>query len=182
MIETERLHIRRFRPEDWRDLHEYLSDPEVVLYEPYGVFSEDQCRLEAASRADNSAFWAVCLRDSGKLIGNIYLHKADFDTWELGYVFNRAFQGLGYAAESAKAVMLRAFHEWHARRIVAMCNPENQRSWTLLERLGMRREGHFRQNIYFKRDSNDNPIWQDTYQYAVLSEEWDTADRTLRQD
>jgi hypothetical protein len=37
VLETERLIIRRFRANDWSDLYEYLSDPQVVNFEPYGL-------------------------------------------------------------------------------------------------------------------------------------------------
>lgn len=73
---------------------------------------------------------------------------------------------------SAKAVLKEAFEDLGARRVVAMCNPENIRSWRLMERLGMRREGHLIQNIYFKKDTSGNPIWHDTYEYAILKDEW----------
>jgi len=53
-----------------------------------------------------------------------------------------------------------------------MCNPLNEPSWRLLERLGMRREGHLIKNIYFKKDECGNPIWADTLEYAVLASEW----------
>jgi [ribosomal protein S5]-alanine N-acetyltransferase len=175
MIETQRLTIRRFAPGDWNDLYEYLSDPVVVFYEPYGVFTEDECRREAAGRSKNSAFWAVCLKSSQKVIGNIYLSKQEYDTWELGYVFNAAYQGNGYATESARAVVSHAITSCGARRIVAMCNPENEKSWRLLERLKMRREGHLKQNIYFKTDHGHHPLWQDTYEYGILSDEWGLA-------
>jgi RimJ/RimL family protein N-acetyltransferase len=65
-----------------------------------------------------------------------------------------------------------AFQNKNARRVIAMCNPLNAPSWKLLERLGMRREGHLRKNIYFKKDQAGNPIWLDSYEYAVLAEEW----------
>ncbi|MEA4832477.1 hypothetical protein SDC9_74469 [bioreactor metagenome] len=174
MIETQRLFIRRFTPEDWKDLNDYLSDPKVVFYEPYDVFTEDECRNEAIKRSKDDAFWAVCLKDSKKLIGNIYLSKQDFNTWELGYVFNLKYQGNGYATESGRAIINYAIQKYNARRIIAMCNPDNERSWKLLERLNMRREGHLKQNIYFKTDGNNQPIWQDTYEYGILSSEWCT--------
>lgn len=66
-----------------------------------------------------------------------------------------------------------AFKEWKVRRIIATCNPKNEPSWRLLERLNMRREGHLRKNIYFKANNNNEPIWQDTYEYAILASEWE---------
>lgn len=173
MIETPRLLIRRFAPGDWRDLHEYLSDPVVVLFEPYDVLSELECQQEALRRSESPSFWAVCLKEGGKLIGNLYLQAEEFGTWELGYVFNARYQRHGYATESAAALMDHAFRVLGARRIVARCNPDNDRSWRLLERVGLRREAHQRQNVFFKRDQDGNPVWLDTYEYAILASEWD---------
>lgn len=170
-LETERLIIRRFTPEDYIDLYEYLSNGEVVKYEPYDIYTEEACKNEALQRANNQAFLAVCLKDSGKLIGNLYFQKDDFDTWELGYVFNNKYWGNGYATESAKKVIGYAITELNARRIVAMCNPKNTNSWHLLERLHMRREGHLIKNIYFKCDEKGDPIWSDTYEYGILASE-----------
>ena len=171
-METERLVIRRFTAADSEDLYEYLSDPEVVRFEPYEPHTREEAEREAARRAGDENFFAVCRKDTGKLIGNIYFQKGDFDTWELGYVFNARHQGHGFATEAARAVADRAFRDWGARRIIAMCNPLNDRSWRLMERLGMRREGHLRQNVFFKRDANGNPIWNDTYLYGILKDEW----------
>lgn len=171
-LETERLVIRRFKEEDWKDLYEYLSDEEVVRYEPYQAFSIEASQNEAKSRAESPAFLAVCLKENNKLIGNIYFAKQEFKTWEIGYVFNRSYQGRGYATEAANAVIAYGFNTRGARRIVAMCNPLNTASWRLLERLGMRREGHLKQNIYFKKDEEGNPIWSDTYEYAILKDEY----------
>jgi [ribosomal protein S5]-alanine N-acetyltransferase len=171
-IVTGRLIIRKFEQNDWQDLYEYLSDKEVVKFEPYDIYSENQAKEEAIRRSNNESFYAVCLKENRKLIGNLYLGKGDFDTWELGYVFNRKYQGHGYATESAKAILDYAFTHLGARRIIAMCSPKNDHSWKLLERLHMRREGLLLQNIYFKTDINGEPIWFDTYEYAMLKAEW----------
>lgn len=171
-LQTQRLNIRRFHPSDWQDLYEYLSQEEVVKYEPYDVFTEEQSRQEAKNRSENPDFWAVCLKDGGKVIGNVYLAPQDFNTWEIGYVFNRNYQKHGYATEAAKALLDYVVREKSARRLVAMCNPKNVASWHLLERLGFRREGHLKENIYFKTDASGNPLWCDTYEYGILAEEW----------
>jgi ribosomal-protein-alanine N-acetyltransferase len=174
MIGTERLVIRRFRREDAADLYEYLSDEDVVRFEPYEAFSMAQCEQEAAQRAEDPSYWAVYLRDGGKLIGNIWFCQTgpEFDTWELGYVFNAKYQHRGYATEACRAVLDRAFGAMNARRVVAMCDPLNAPSWRLLERLGFRREGHKLQTVFFRRDAQGNPIWKDTYEYAMLKNEW----------
>ena len=171
-METKRLLIRRFTPGDWCDLYEYLSQEAVVFYEPYGVFTEEESMREAERRSDDDDFWAVCLIENNKLIGNIYLSKRERETWELGYVFNADFHGRGYATEAARAVVGAAFKNHGARNVIAKCNPLNRPSWRLLERLGMRREGHYIKNVWFKKDENGRPIWHDTYEYRVSAEEW----------
>lgn len=174
-IETDRIMIRKFTPEDWKDLYDYLSDATVLKFEPYDIFTEAQCKLEAIKRSNQESFLAVCLKSTGKLIGNIYIeqqHPKKYSTWELGYVFNSKYQGYGYATESCKVVLNYAFRTLQARRVIAMCNPQNKASWKLLERLHFRKEGHLLKNIYFKSDEQGDPIWQDTYEYAILFEEW----------
>ncbi len=172
MINTMRLNIRKFLQTDWQDLYEYLSQAEVVKYEPYDPFTKEQAKQEAVRRSNNPDFWAVCLQDTGKLIGNVYLAKQEFDTWELGYVFNQSYQNKGYATEAVRALLDEVFINQNAHRVIAMCNPLNTSSWKLLERLNMRKEAHMIRNIWFFKDEDNNPIWQDTYQYAVLKEEW----------
>ena len=171
-LETERLIIRRFTPDDWQDLYEYLSQPETVKYEPYEPFSLDEAKQESKRRSADKNFYAVVLKENKKVIGNIYLSKQDFDIWETGFVFNSYFGRNGYATEAAKAGIDKAFTEYKAHRIFAECNPQNERSWKLLERLHFRREWHLSQNIFFKRDAKGNPIWQDTYIYGILAPEW----------
>jgi RimJ/RimL family protein N-acetyltransferase len=175
-LETERLTIRGFRSDDWRDLHEYLSQPETVRYEPYEPFSLDEAKREAKHRADDKNFYAVCLKECTKLIGNIYLAKRDFDAAEIGFVFNSKFWRKGYATEAATALIDNLFVENRTHRVFAECNPENERSWKLLERLCFRREGHLKQNLYFKKNADGNPLWQDTYIYGILATEWLSRD------
>lgn len=171
-IVLDRLIIRRFKEKDLEDLYNYLSDEEVVKYEPYNTFNIEETKEELKYRIDCKSFFAVCIKDTDKVIGNIYFYKGDFETWELGFVFNKSYQGFGYATESVKGLINYAFEKLNVRRIIAMCNPENERSWKLLERLNMRKEGTLLKNIYFNKDSNGNPIWLDTYEYGILKSEW----------
>lgn len=175
-LKADRLIVRNFRAEDWQDLYDYLSLAEVLTYEPDEVSDEAECRELALKRAGGDRFLAVELK--GKMIGHLYFAPtgpAEFGTWELGYIFNPKFYGCGYATEACRALIGHAFAEKEAHRVVAMCNPENSASWRLLERLGMRREGHHVQKAFFRRDANGQPIWHDAYTYAVLAREWQTA-------
>lgn len=169
MMETERLLIRLFQATDGPALYAYLSDPEVVRFEPYEPLTREMAEKEAVGRGNNPAFWAICLRDTGELIGNLYLAAEAFDAYALGYVFAKRVWGKGYATEAASAMLDRVFSEG-AHRVYAECDPQNTPSWRLLERLGMRREAHFRSNVYFRADPE--PEWKDTYVYAILNSEW----------
>ena len=112
---------------------------------------------------------AVELKENHRMIGNIYLEKKDFDSLELGYVFNKTYWGKGYAYESATALVELAFSQG-IHRIYAECDPINTASWKLLEKLGFQKEAHFRKNIFFWKDEKGMPIWKDTYVYAKLKE------------
>lgn len=175
VMETQRLIIRNFKEEDWKDLFEYLSLKDVLKYEPEDPSDEEDCRKKALERSKGSNFWAVCLRPSGKMIGHLYFQQiepTDFLTWELGYIFNPEYYGKGYATEASERILGFGFEELGAHRIIAMCNPENEPSWRLLERLNMRREGFHKKQGFFRLDQEGNPSWHDTYEYAILEEEW----------
>ncbi len=169
-IETERLLLRNFCSDDCEDLLEYLSDGAVVAYEPYDPMSSEEVRKDLKWRMSTDEMIAVERKADHKLIGNVYLGNRDFDAKELGYVFNSRVWHQGYACEACRAVIEDAMkHGVH--RIYAECDPLNEASWRLLERLGLIREAYLRRNIYFHVDENGNPIWKDTYIYSMLNEE-----------
>ena len=169
VAETERLILRRYKKEDLQDLFEYLSDKDVVEYEPYKTMTFDEAKENLEWRIGTDEMIAVELKSSHKMIGNVYLGKRDFDSLEMGYVFNRTYWGKGYAAESCEALIEQAFSNG-VHRIYAECDPRNKNSWKLLEALGFRREAHFRKNVYFWKDENGKAIWKDTYIYAKLND------------
>ncbi len=168
ILETERLILRRFREEDLQDLTEYLSDADTVRFEPYPPMSEAEVRRELTARIASEEMIAVELKASGKMIGNLYLGRREFEAFELGYVFNRKYWRQGYAKEACEAMIRRTFSDG-AHRVYAECDPCNEASRRLLERLGFRREAHYLQNVYFWMDEQGNPIWKDTLVYARLS-------------
>lgn len=169
IAETERLILRRYQKEDLQDLFAYLSDAEVVKYEPYKPMTLAEAEEALQWRMGTGEMIAVELRDSRRLIGNIYMGKREFDAVEIGFVFNRSYWGHGYAAESCRALIQRAFSNG-VHRIYAECDPCNKNSWRLLETLGFQREGHLRKNVYFWRDEAGEPLWKDTYLYAKLND------------
>lgn len=169
-METKRLILRRYEAADLQDLYEYLSDPEVVKFEPYKPMTMAETEENLAWRIDTDEMIAVELKENHKMIGNVYLGKRKFDSLEMGYVFNRAYWGKGCAYESASALVELAFQNG-IHRVYAECDPLNMASWKLLEKLGFQREALFRKNVFFRKDENGLPIWKDTYVYAKLAEE-----------
>lgn len=174
-LKTERLVVRNFQAEDWKDLYDYLSLKEVLKYEPGSVSDYEDCKKKAIERSQDNIFLAVNLKDKEKMIGHIYFNQInphEFLTWEIGYIFNPEFYGNGYATEACRRVLQFGFEELGAHRIIGMCNPDNTSSWKLLERLLMRREGYHKKKAFFHRTDEGQPIWHDAYQYAILAEEW----------
>ena len=94
--------------------------------------------------------------------------KREFDSLELGFVFNENYWKKGYAKESCEELIEAAF-EKGVHRIYAECDPDNQNSWGLLEAMGFVKEGHLRKNVYFFKDDKQQPIWKDTFIYARLN-------------
>ncbi len=168
-LHTPRLTIRPMTREDGRELYQYLSLDEAVRYEPYEAQSEEECIHLALAREKSGGFWAVCL--DGRMIGNLYFSRMTErlpGTWEMGYIFNPDFWGKGYATEAARAWMEYAFTTLKIRRILCFCDPENTRSWRVMERLGMRRRKRILRNVFFKIDPEGQPHWYDAYEYRML--------------
>lgn len=169
-IETPRLRLRAIVADDWQAIFAYMSDPQVTAYLPEGTFDEQAAREFALlhSGEDRKAV-AVVEKASGQVIGHMPFH-AWFapQTYEIGWAFSRAFQGRGYATEAAQALLAHAFGPLKAHRVIATCQPENIPSWRVAEKLGLRREAHFRSCLY-----RAPGIWWDEYFYALLAEEYE---------
>lgn len=171
-IVTERLILRPFRESDYDDLYEFLSQLRDDEFEGYPDITYENGREQLKARLGSDKFYAVELKESAKVVGNIYCGSRDYNAKEVGYIINKRYQRKGYARETLRAVVGRAFRAG-VHRVYAECDPRNEASWRLLESTGFRREAHFRQNIYFRKDAEGNPVWKDTYVYAVIEEDTD---------
>ena len=166
-IRTKRLLLRPFRESDYDDLFEFLSQLADDEFEGYPGITYENGQEHLKYRLGSEEFYAIELTESGKVIGNIYCGNRDFEAKEIGYIVNKRYQRQGYAAEALSAVIAQAFAEG-AHRIYAECDPRNVPSRKLLEKVGLRREAHFRQNFWFRRNENGVPVWKDTLTYAIL--------------
>ncbi len=169
-IETERLILRPFAESDYDDLFEFLYQLRDDEYEGYPEITYENGREHLAYRIGSEEFYAIELKSIGKVIGNISCVNREYEAKEVGYIVNSHYQRKGYAAEALAAVIQYAFRTG-VHRVFAECDPQNGRSWRLLEKVGFKREAHFRKNLYFHKDSAGNRIWKDTYVYVLLNDQ-----------
>jgi RimJ/RimL family protein N-acetyltransferase len=146
-IETERLFLRTWMPQDEPALAAIYADPETMRYigsgaprsreETHASFRQ---MIEADER-DGCSMWPVLLKESSSLIGTCGLMRTEeAGVLELGFAFAPQARGKGYALESARAVLDFALAQMHARGVIALVHPFNARSIALLNKLGLRFE------------------------------------------
>lgn len=175
-IETERLLIRPNVAGDLDAVHSFQSRDDVTRYIPWYSRSREEVRQALDARTlmtdlrndDDALVLAVIERESGVLIGEIYLFlkSAEHRQGEIGYIIHPDYSGRGYATEAARAALKLGFEHFRMHRIVARCDARNEPSWRVMEKLGMRREAHLRENELFKGE------WSDEIIYAMLDREW----------
>jgi RimJ/RimL family protein N-acetyltransferase len=174
-LETTRLCLRHFRDADLALFMAYRNDPEVAKYQDWEGINEPEARAFLQEQKEVQpgvpGQWfqiAIELKETGMLVGDCALKIEEYDERqaEIGYTLSRAYQGRGIASEAVSCVLEYAFVTLGLHRVIAITDCENVASVALLERLGLRREGHFLQNVWFKGR------WGDEYLYAMLQEEW----------
>jgi len=173
-IESQRLILRRFDDADLEPFLAYLNDPLVARYQTWESYTEQQARNVIEQQKSlvpglpgQWFTFAVEMKETGKLIGHVALKMLeDAQQAEIGFTFAREYHGRGLAFEAASCVLDYVFTKLGLHRVTAITDCENERSAALLGRLGMRREGHFIQNVWFKGK------WGSEYLYAILREEW----------
>jgi RimJ/RimL family protein N-acetyltransferase len=176
-IETERLIIRRMDEADCDDFLAYQRHPDVMRYQYY-----EPATLEIATRflQKQATVDVDMFHDTGGRIALAVHHKADDkmigevgievvpteNQGKLGWSFHPDYHGYGYATEAGLALLEYGFSVFSLHRLTTWCDTRNTASWRLMERLGMRREGHQLQSTL------QGDRWCDTYTYAILYDEW----------
>ena len=181
MIETKRLILRPFRVEDAADVYEYLSDPKVNCLVDLKLDSIEDSIAEMSKRQqDSELFFAIVLKETGKVIGEIVAlqkideaTKQDLETYSPSWMLNEEYCGKGYGFEAVSAFFDYLFNQKGARRIYAYTDDYNTRSQHFCEKLGMRKEGFFKEFVSFVNNEDGTPHYENTYQYAILKKEWD---------
>lgn len=175
---TDRLTLRRFADSDGPALFAYLHRPNASCFALMAVADEAAAEAEARKRAKGDEYVAVCQTGTDELIGDLFAVR-EGDTVSVGWHFNPVHAGAGYAFEAAWALFDGLFGRRGVRRIYAYVEDSNVRSQRLCERLGMRREGLFLDFVSFINDAEGHPIFENTFQYAMLSREWRARDPAL---
>jgi len=176
-VRTRRLLLRRATPEDVDATWAFRRLPEVYEWLGAATPTYDAYR-ERYFRGTRLADMLIVELD-GRVIGDLMLKVQD--AWaqqevadqakgvqaELGWTLDPAFGGQGYATEAVRALIGLSFGPLGLRRLHADCFYDNEPSWRLMERLGMRRETHsVKESLHYTKG------WLDGLSYALLAEEW----------
>ena len=182
-LETERLILRDFVPDDWQRVLEYQSDPLYLRYNHWTERTPEAVQefvgwfLDHQAQQPRIKFQlAVTLKSNHVLIGNcgVRMNRAGDVEASIGYEFDPRYWNHGYATEAAHAIVDFGFQHFGVHRIYADCVAENVGSAHVLEKLGMKLEGRLREKEYFKGR------WWDALIYAILEQEW-TAHKSGQQ-
>jgi RimJ/RimL family protein N-acetyltransferase len=175
-IVTERLVLRPYGEADFDALYAIQSSDEVArwLYNDARDEAETRDLLARKIRGavlEGEGEWlstAVTLREDGALVGDVALHWVSelHRCGEIGFSFNPAHQGRGYATEAARALLPFAFDTMRWHRLIGRTEARNTGSARVLEKLGMRLEARLVENEWVKGE------WQSELGYALLASEW----------
>lgn len=165
-IETSRMVVRDFVPDDIHDLYEILSDCETMKNcEPAFTLEKTQHFLNEFCIGTRGGLAAV-LKESEKVIGYILFKSWEDGVYEIGWIFNRRYWCCGYAYESCSALIRYGFCNLDLHKVVAE-TIDGVKSVGLMEKLGMKREGVQRCHT---KDADGN--WVDLYLYGLLKSEF----------
>ncbi len=171
-----RVRLRQLRPSDLVDFLAYRSDPAVARFQGFDPCTEAEAAAFIAGQAEAAVpapagEWvqlAIARSEDDRLVGDCALQRQAHEPrfGEIGITLSPRWQGQGYASEALTGLLRYCFEELALHRVVALTDTRNQPCVVLLERAGLRREGHFRENGWYKGE------WCDEYQYALLRAEW----------
>ena len=174
-FETSRLRARSFSAADVEAFVAYRANPDVARYQSWSDYTLERGEafvgsLQGATPGVPGEWFQFALeaRSDGILVGDLAF-KVDADEpreAEVGFTLAPAQQGKGYGTEALTALLDYAFEAFGLHRVVAVTDALNAPAAALLERVGMRREGHFVENVFFKG------AWGSELGFALLEREW----------
>ena len=174
-LETQRLILRRFRPEDTQAAYaNFMSDPEVPRFMRWEAHTDitqtEEYLAQVAVGYEKTDYyrWAITLKPDDGPIGVIAMmigNERDA-TAEVAYALGRQYWNMGIVSEALARVLAHAFGEVGVNRLEAYHSVRNPASGKVMQKAGMRCEGHARQ----KYKGHDG--YEDCDLYAILAEDW----------
>lgn len=177
----ERLRLRNFRPEDVDDVFTYASDPFVTRFagwEPHRSPYESMAYIRRCLADDwGPITFAVEYVPEGRVIGvvDIRILSRLWGLGEIGYTLARQYWGQGFNVEAGRLLIDYGFAHLGLRRIQAVCDTDNRRSYRTMEKLGMVRE----RVVVGARLRHGWPV--DRFVYSILRREWERRLRDERE-
>jgi RimJ/RimL family protein N-acetyltransferase len=174
-IITKRLLLRSIKLDNADAIFKYRSDPIINQYQEWipktidDVFDFINNRVtQTFDIIDTWYQFVIIIKEKDELIGDIGIHFLDSEKKqvEIGCTLDKNYQGKGYATEALKEMINYLFNELNKHRIVGSIDPRNLKSIELVERLGFRKEAHFKESILIHGE------WVDDLVYAILKDEW----------
>lgn len=174
-IKTGRLLLRPIHVDDAEAILKYHSDAITNQYQGWIPKTIDDVydfmRNRVSSVIDVVDTWfqfVIIKKENNELIGDVGVHFLDSDKKqaEVGCTLDKHQHGKGYATEALTGIINYLFNELDKRRIVTSIDPRNTKSIGLVERLGFRKEAHFKESLLI------NGEWVDDLVYAILKAEW----------
>ena len=176
-LTTPRLLLRPFAPGDVDDIFEYARDPEWAeflldsLPQPYTLRDADKFVADRMLDSKTRPSWNIVLDGAG--IGGIILDiDPKHETGAIDYALARQHWGQGLMTEAARAVVDWGFSRRGLSRITSHADLRNRRSWRVMEKLGMTREGVFRSQ---RKDPRPGHPRVDFVHYAILRDQWERS-------
>jgi RimJ/RimL family protein N-acetyltransferase len=175
-LETKRLTLRPFTPDDFDAVHTWASNPDNTRYMAWGPNTPEQTREFIASTKPGKDFVTV-LKETGAVIGScgIYPDAAN-DSAELGWILHQSCWKHGYGTELGGELIRYGFEDLKLRRIFAPCAAVNYGSYRVMERNGMLREALQRKAFWARIDKE----WIDKAEYAILAEDYNASVEKFR--
>jgi ribosomal-protein-alanine N-acetyltransferase len=174
-LTTDRLVLREFEGSDLSATYQYEEQPGVERYQAFDLSSPERVReyiraaIATASEEPRHTYdLAVTLREDGSLIGRGGLQRSSGEPRDafFWFILDPRHWNKGYVTEAARALFGYAFDELRLHRVWGECDPQSEGSARMMEKLGMTREAHLRENAHIDGQ------WRDTVIYALLDREW----------
>ena len=169
-IETERLILRKLRPDDAPAIFEgWTQDPEVTRYltwRPHDRIEQTEEFVQScliAWEGETRFPYVITLKENGEVIG-IIDPRIEGPRVGIGYGAARAHWGRGYVTEATRAILEWAFRQPSIYRVYATTDVENIASRRVMEKVGMLCEGILKKYILHP---NVSQIPRDSYMYAI---------------